>query len=162
MYWSPKAGLPPVRSVMRPGEVRVVSWGRCQRRASRVPSTLLRVIGRLPTVTGIRPSRYLGSLDLRRANLRKADLVGAYLGRSNLARGEFQDANLRSANLQFATLVRAEFEGACLEGAILRGADLRGAELRRADLRGATASLETRWPDGFDWKAAGIIMESNN
>jgi hypothetical protein len=122
----------------------------------------VRVIGRLPTITGVRPSRYLGSLDLRRANLRNADLAGAYLGRSNLARAEFQGANLHGANLRFATLVRAEFEGASLEGAILMGVDLRGAELEGAVLRGAIASSETRWPDGFDWKAAGVTMESNS
>jgi Pentapeptide repeats (8 copies) len=122
----------------------------------------VRVIGRLPAPERMRPIFYLGSLDLRRAYLRKADLASAYLGRSNLARAEFQGANLRGANLQFATLVRAEFHGASLEGAILRGADLRDAELRGAQLRGATANADTRWPDGFDWKAAGVIMESNN
>jgi hypothetical protein len=121
----------------------------------------VRVIGRLPALTGIWPNRYLGSLDLRRANFRNADLAGAYLGRSNLARAEFQGADLCGANLRFATLVRAEFEDASLERAILTGVDLRGAELHGARLRDAAASPETRWPDGFDWKAVGVTMESN-
>ena len=40
----------------------------------------------------------------------------------------------------------------------LSGADLYGVCLFRTDLAGAVADQETRWPDGFDPVAAGVIF----
>jgi Pentapeptide repeats (8 copies) len=49
-------------------------------------------------------------------------------------------------------------EGAFLGGAHLEGATLRDARLEDADLEGAVADEHTRWPDAFDWRAAGVIV----
>jgi hypothetical protein len=40
----------------------------------------------------------------------------------------------------------------------LTGADLWDATLSRAKLAGATADQLTRWPPGFDARAAGVIV----
>jgi hypothetical protein len=65
-------------------------------------------------------------------------------------------------------LQRASLRGAHLEGFDLRGADMRGADLREARLdrsqldgvrlQGAWADKATVWPEGFDWRAAGVIL----
>ena len=58
----------------------------------------------------------------------------------------------------------ANFSGADLSGADLRGAWLFGtglatANLKDTDLEGATAIRSTRWPEGFDPVAAGVIFD---
>jgi uncharacterized protein YjbI with pentapeptide repeats len=58
-------------------------------------------------------------------------------------------------------LTGAYLQGADLQGADLQGADLRAAHLQKAQLRGAQANADTKWPDGFDWRAAGVVMEPN-
>jgi hypothetical protein len=88
-------------------------------------------------------------------------------------------ARLRGASLAKAWLFKAD-----LRGVDLRGADLRKAVLREAiadlttwrpdehfdpkehdvrvlgvSLRGARANAFTEWPEGFDWRQAGVIME---
>jgi hypothetical protein len=130
------------------------------RRAADVADAV-RVIGRLPVPERMRPIFYLGSLDLRRAYLNKADLERAYLGNSNLARAELQGANLRSARLPSAILLYAELGGASLEKADLTNANLRGAKLDGAKFSEATANQYTRWPIGFEARAAGVIMEDS-
>ena len=62
------------------------------------------------------------------------------------------------ANLLVADLTGANLEGADLRGANLTGADLSRADLVRTVLNGATASPLTRWPDGFNPEAAGVIF----
>jgi uncharacterized protein YjbI with pentapeptide repeats len=52
-------------------------------------------------------------------------------------------------------LREANLERASLAGAYLCGADFTGAMLKDADLKGAWYDLTTRWPAGFDPKAAG-------
>jgi hypothetical protein len=49
----------------------------------------------------------------------------------------------------------------------LENADLRCAFLKRDDLtgislRGARANVFTQWPDGFDWRQAGVIMDDDS
>ncbi len=44
-------------------------------------------------------------------------------------------------------------------GVALPESDLSGADLSGADLKGAKANEGTRWPDGFDSVAAGVIFE---
>jgi uncharacterized protein YjbI with pentapeptide repeats len=53
-------------------------------------------------------------------------------------------ANLTEANLLMADLT---------------GVDLRGANLTGANLEGAWFNDDTRWPDGFDPVAAGVIYK---
>jgi hypothetical protein len=150
--WPPRRGQPRARAP-------IAKLPSLWRRAADVADAV-RVIGRLPVPEKMRPIYYLGSLDLRYAYLKKADLERAYLGRSNLARAELQGANLRNSRLRFTILVHAELDGASLEKADLRDADLRGAKLDGARFTDATANWRTRWPVGFDWKAAGVVMEA--
>ena len=95
----------------------------------------------------------LRDADLRDANLRDANLRGAYLTGAYLTRTDLTDANLTDANLRDANL-----RGAYLGGANLGGANLGAANLRAADLWDASANRLTVWPDGFDPKAAGVIV----
>jgi hypothetical protein len=41
----------------------------------------------------------------------------------------------------------------------LQGADLRDTDLFSTDLSRAVVDKRTRWPDGFDWRRAGVEME---
>lgn len=90
---------------------------------------------------------YMSGMDLFHANLADADLRGADLG----------EANLSNANLSGADLSRANLWGADLSDANLEGADLGGANLIGADVRRAIYDGFTRWPDGFDPRAAGAL-----
>ena len=110
----------------------------------------------------------LWGADLRDADLGGANLCGANLGDADLWGADLRDADLRDANLGGANLWDADLGGADLWGANLRDANLRdanlwGANLRDADLGGANlwgakANSHTVWPDGFDPKAAGVIL----
>jgi Pentapeptide repeats (8 copies) len=128
------------------------------------------------------------SLDLPRTDLRRGALMGADLQRARLRGASLAKAWMFKADLRGADLRDADLRGAALREAIadlttwwpdehydpktagihvhpdLEQADLRGAFLRRDDLtgislRGARANAFTDWPDGFDWRAAGVIME---
>jgi membrane protein implicated in regulation of membrane protease activity len=100
-------------------------------------------------------------LDLRRANLTRADLRGAQLQgadfflanleEAHLHRAQLQGANLEYVNLRYATLIGAQLQDSDLRGARLENADLRGVQLE-----GAARDSGTVWPDGFNWKAAGV------
>jgi uncharacterized protein YjbI with pentapeptide repeats len=65
------------------------------------------------------------------------DLSGSLLGGAQLGRARLARVNLRGADL-------------C--------ARLDGADLAGASLAGARASAATRWPAGFDWRAAGARL----
>jgi len=83
-------------------------------------------------------------------------LPGARLGWARLAEADLRGADVRGTSLQHADLV-----GTHLEQALLCGTQLQGADLRGAHLAGARASADTRWPPGFDWRAAGAqLVES--
>jgi Pentapeptide repeats (8 copies) len=117
-----------------------------------------------------------GRLDLRAADLRNANLHGASLEWADLSDAHLEGALLAGARLEGADLRHARLEGAHLAGARLKranladahleGADLGGADLKealyldKAHLAGAEATDDprhpTRWPDGFDWRAAGV------
>jgi len=90
-------------------------------------------------------------LDLSAVDLRRADLRDAHLGDVDLRFAGLQKAYLGGAHLQGADL-----DGSHLEGAYLGGAHLDGATLDGAQLEGAVADDHTAWPDGFDWRAAGV------
>jgi len=80
-------------------------------------------------------------LDLRQVDLRRADLIDAHL----------EGAVLGRAHLEWALLQEAR-----LDGAFLQATHLEGAELTGTLLRGAHADARTSWPQGFDWRAAGV------
>jgi hypothetical protein len=92
----------------------------------------------------------LGWTDLSRAHLPRANLAMAQLGRARLVNADMRQVNLIGAGLAFADL-----GGAHLDGALLRRANLRTALLDGVSLEGAATDQHTRWPDGFDWRAAG-------
>jgi uncharacterized protein YjbI with pentapeptide repeats len=100
-----------------------------------------------------------GRVDLRRADLRhlnfsRADLYGVNLQKAWMDGVQLERTTLRLAQLQWAYL-----PGAILRNADLRWADLYGAQLDGADFMGARANGATRWPNGFDWRAAGVVIE---
>jgi hypothetical protein len=104
--------------------------------------------------------------NLEAANLRMANLWAANLHRANLLAADLEAANLRMANLWGANLERANLHGANLWGANLEAAklakaNLRGANLDRIRLQRAKCNANTVWPDGFDWKAAGVILRED-
>ncbi|MFE2056557.1 pentapeptide repeat-containing protein [Streptomyces sp. NPDC056465] len=94
---------------------------------------------------------------LRRARCALADLRGAKLVETDMRDTDFTGADLREANLRKADAAGADFTRADLRLADLRGTDLSTADLSGARLTGALASHHTRWPDGFDHPAAGIV-----
>jgi hypothetical protein len=68
------------------------------------------------------------------------------------------DTDLRRADLSNADLQTARLLGVQLQGANIRAAQLQRVDLRHAELHEARANTRTRWPDGFDWKAAGVEL----
>jgi hypothetical protein len=110
----------------------------------------------------------LTGANLQDADLRSVDLLGANLPCANLRGAELCNARLKraelyGASLQAADLTRADLEDAYLCDADLRrahllGARLEGANLLGTKLQGAHADAATAWPEGFDWKAAGVLM----
>jgi Pentapeptide repeats (8 copies) len=61
-------------------------------------------------------------------------------------------------NLSDTDLRRADLSNAELQGANLRTAQLQRVDLFDAQLHGARSNAKTVWPDGFDWKAAGVEL----
>jgi hypothetical protein len=76
---------------------------------------------------------------------------------------ESQPPNLSDTDLRRADLSNANLQGTRLLGARLQGANIRAAQLQRvnlcnAQLHGARSNAKTVWPEGFDWKAAGVEL----
>jgi Pentapeptide repeats (8 copies) len=74
-----------------------------------------------------------------------------------------QPPNLSDTDLRRADLSNANLQGARLLGTRLQGTNLRAAQLQRvnlfgAQLHGARSNAKTVWPEGFDWKAAGVEL----
>jgi uncharacterized protein YjbI with pentapeptide repeats len=74
-----------------------------------------------------------------------------------------QPLNLSDTDLRRADLSDADLQGARLLGARLQGANVRAAQLQRvnlfhAQLLGARSNAKTVWPEGFDWRAAGVEL----
>jgi uncharacterized protein YjbI with pentapeptide repeats len=128
----------------------------------------------------------LSQVRLTNANFAEASLMGAYLQRSvlfqaNLARADLACyrqnvcTNLSGAYVIGANLSGADLGGASLVGADLAGANLTGSHIIGANLQGATynakpifafnqqgelvTEMPTRWPRGFDFKAAGATCD---
>jgi len=100
---------------------------------------------------------YLGGTSLAHAMLNSADLRDAFHV-EGLEGAMLQSADLRSANLMLVGLVGCDLRRARLEGADLRGADLTSANLAGADLRRAVVNHETVWPEGFEFRKAGVSI----
>jgi pentapeptide repeat protein len=143
------APWPPALDGQCPATVPIDQVAKLQARAPDVQAALW-VLGR---------GRFAGALgeghwlDLSETDLRHADLWNARLGDVDLRRAGLQRAYLGQAHLEGAYLVDSH-----LEGARLFGAHLDGAHLDRTHLQGAEADARTRWPTGFDWRAAGVTL----
>jgi hypothetical protein len=105
------------------------------------------------TVLARMPTGDRGVLDLQGTDLRKANLAAVHLKQASFGSAHLEEAWLSLAHLEAVDLIRAH-----LEGAVLFGADLERAVLLQAHLKGARADEATRWPAGFDWQAAGVLM----
>jgi hypothetical protein len=68
------------------------------------------------------------------------------------------DTDLRRADLSNADLQGTRLLGARLQGANVRAAQLQSVNMRHAQLQGARSNAKTVWPEGFDWKAAGVEL----
>ena len=86
------------------------------------------------------------------------DLSGSLLPSARLGWARLARADLRGADVRGTSLQHADLAGAHLEQSLLCGTQFQGADLRGADLAGARASADTRWPTGFDWRAAGARL----
>jgi Pentapeptide repeats (8 copies) len=71
---------------------------------------------------------------------------------------ELNSVDLRKASLRQGHLEGFDLAGADMRGSDLRGARLEGARLEGANLTGARADRDTVWPQGFQWKAVGVIL----
>jgi hypothetical protein len=113
-----------------------------------------------------------------RADLSEANLSGGFFekavffrgrgARANFA-GNFSGASFDECDLESADFHRADLFGATFVGANLIGAKFGGANLCEANfgaakfdsetqLSGAIADANTKWPDGFDFRASGVRM----
>jgi hypothetical protein len=89
------------------------------------------------------------------------DLSGSLLPDARLGWARLAGADLRGADVRRTSLQHADLAGVHLEQSLLCGTQFQGADLRGAHLAGARASADTRWPSGFDWRAAGArLVES--
>lgn len=115
---------------------------------------------------------HLEEADLRDVHLEKAFLFNAHLEGTRLLGAHLEeaflsDANLKGADLRGAHLEKANLEGASLIEAHLEGASLGGANLKQtylggARLEGALVNEDTAWPEEFDWRAVGVIVEEED
>ncbi len=86
------------------------------------------------------------------------DLSGSVLPGARLGSAKLAGADLRGADVRGTSLQQAQLAGVHLEQSLLCGTQFQGADLSGAHLAGARASADTRWPSGFDWKAAGARL----
>jgi len=116
-----------------------------------------------PTCSGLYLYQYkLNGANLAGADLSKADLTHATLVNANLSGANLQGAVMPYSNLEGANLTNADLRGADLRIAKLKGADLTGANLEGTILLNATYRPSTKWPEGFDYRAAGAVMLPND
>jgi hypothetical protein len=110
------------------------------------------------------PAVQFASARLEFARLANAQLGGANFHAADLADTNLNGADLHQAVLQGANLARAQLDQTDLDHASLQGAQLFGVDLTTArnlgttGLRCAHADKGTKWPPGFDWRAAGVVL----
>jgi len=98
----------------------------------------------------------LGGADLGGADVAGADLSGAILVGVDLGNADLTGADLSGARIRGVLFAGGTKYVADLRGANLGGTNLRGMDLRETHLEGAIADQHTTWPDGFDWRRAGV------
>jgi len=93
-------------------------------------------------------------------NARHWDLKGTNFEGAEIKSTDFRRTNLAEANLRDANFSRVNLQEANLTGADLRGTDL--SEIKHnshTKWTGAIYSVHTKWPEGFDPRAAGAVLE---
>lgn len=129
---------------------------------------------------------WMPSADFRYANLMQADFSYALMQFVNLnntianlakfrhvmlTEADARDSSFYGVNFSGAILERVDFRGTDLSysnfsAALLRKAKLQGANLKHtnisnANLAGSVADSQTRWPEGFDWSNAGVVLSDS-
>jgi hypothetical protein len=92
------------------------------------------------------------------ANFRGVMLNGADCREGSFYEVDFRDAILEEVDFRGVNLSYSNFKDAYLGEAKLNTAILEHAKLQGAVLEGATADELTKWPEGFDPVAAGVII----
>jgi hypothetical protein len=148
-----------------PGPVDVDAISRLREWVPAVQAAML-ALGRRDKTTPTDPPLGLMGVNLRRIRLSDTDilgganLAGVLFWRSTLINAALGGADLRGAALGWTDLRHATLKGANLGGANLRGADLRCInDLHEANLIDAKANARTKWPEGFDWRTAGVVLD---
>jgi uncharacterized protein YjbI with pentapeptide repeats len=101
---------------------------------------------------------------LDEADFTDADLYwcigfGASFRAATLVRASLLGADLKEVDLSGADLTEADLGTDNVGGATqLQGANLTGATLARAHVAGAQYDQHTRFPNGFDPQAAGMVL----
>jgi uncharacterized protein YjbI with pentapeptide repeats len=102
---------------------------------------------------------------LRGRSFRNATMYWAMMAGADLSGCNFEGTDLRGANLRDALLIGANLTRANLGvdnlcgGTSLQGANLTSAVLDGANLSGAKFDARTIFPDGFDPRAAGMVVD---
>lgn len=105
----------------------------------------------------------IGTKVLHGRSFARSSLYWAILADSDLSGCNFQGVDLRGANLICARLIGANLRDAdlgldALGGATkVHGADFSGAQLHGCRFKGAQYDENTRFPEGFDPQAAGMV-----
>jgi Pentapeptide repeats (8 copies) len=157
------APWPPTKKGQPPAHTPIDDVPELEERAADVQAAVTVLGHRELLPSGLRRLALTG-VDLRKAWLGdEAKLQGARLTDANLQGARLDGADLQAAYLRNADLRGAWLDGADLRGAWLPGANLQGASLKSVRLDGAKAGRfrggpETRWPEGFDPRAASVEL----
>ncbi len=108
----------------------------------------------------------INQADLSDAMMEKVSLHWAWakevkFDRANLSQGRLHDTDFRRASFVDANLTGAQLRRSKMNDADLRGADLTNAGLKDTILTGAKYNARTKWPAGFDPKAHGAVLVSD-
>lgn len=103
------------------------------------------------------PPVHFGNADLRRVDLREAEIPTRYPKPDWMAVSTFADARFDGADLRGVDFTRALIFGAVFDGADLRGANLANTMSLPKSMRGARYDRHTRFPEGIDPRAWGMI-----
>jgi hypothetical protein len=87
------------------------------------------------------------------------DTTPIRLSGARLAGADLRGANLRGVDLRGALLGPGTSPSAFVRGFISSIPSFQDVLQRAANFHGATANKDTKWPSGFDWKAAGVALE---
>lgn len=97
----------------------------------------------------------------KRVDARGVDFFKADLSHSGMAESFLMNTIFYQSNLEGSVLRKADLRNADLRNANIKGAIFSNAKLEGADLTGAKYNSKTIWPDDFDYKKSGAVLENN-